>query len=53
MIYEIRVRRYMSAGSSSLNKFFRSKEKATEYVAGLNEMLNWYYINEIKLEDED
>lgn len=53
MIYEIRVRKYMSAGSSSLNKFFRSKQKAEEYVARLNEMLNWYYINEIKLEDAE
>ena len=52
MIYEIRVRKYMGVGSTSLEKYYKSKEKAEKVVAQLNEMFNLYYVNEIKLEDE-
>lgn len=54
MIYEIRSKGFMVSGSSSLNKYFKSKEKAKEYVVELSEYLpDMYFINEIKLEDEE
>lgn len=53
MIYEIRVKSYMKVGSKSLNEFYRNKEKAQKYVDELNTILNLYYINEIKLKDEE
>lgn len=53
MIYEIRVKKYMSVGSTSLEKYYKNKEKADEVVERLNELLNLYYVNEIKLEDEE
>jgi|GEM_PF-2733223 len=54
MIYEIRSKGFMGSGSSSLNKYFKSEENAKEYVDELNEYLSdMYFINEIKLEDEE
>lgn len=53
MIYEVRVKNYMKAGSKSLNRFFKDKNKAQKYVDEMNELLNLCYVNEIKLEDED
>lgn len=52
MIYEIRVQKYMEAGSVSLEKFYKNKENAEKVVEELNKMLNMYYVNEIKLEDD-
>lgn len=52
MIYEIRVRQFMS-GSTSLNKYYKNKDKAEEEVESLNEYLpNMYFVKNIKLEDE-
>lgn len=53
MIYEIRVKKYMGVGSTSLEKYYKNKEKAEEVVRRLNALLDLYYVNEIKLEDED
>lgn len=53
MVYEIRVKVYMGTGSNSLEKYYKSKEKAEEVVKSLNEMLNLYYVNEIVCEDEE
>ncbi|MEK4122017.1 hypothetical protein [Lysinibacillus sp. FSL K6-0102] len=54
MIYEIRSKGFMGSGSSSLNKYFKSKENAKEYVDELNEYLpDMYFVYEIKLEDEE
>lgn len=53
MIYEIRVRNYMGAGSKSLGKYFKDKDNADEYVKELNVKLNLYYVSKIKLEDNE
>lgn len=52
MIYEIRVKKYMREGSISLEKYYKNREKAEEAVDKLNKILDMYYVNEIKLEDE-
>ena len=52
-IYEIRVKKYMGVGSSSLDKFYKNKDNAEKVVEQLNKMLNLYYVNEVKLEDEE
>ncbi|MGG3890316.1 hypothetical protein [Metabacillus fastidiosus] len=54
MIYEIRAKKYMDVGSISLERYYKNKAKAEEVVEKLNEYLNgMYFVNEIKLEDEE
>ena len=54
MIYEVRVKEYFGTGSNSLEKYYKNKEKAGELAKQLNQyLLNMYFVNEIKLEDED
>lgn len=53
MIFEIRVNNYMGVGSTSLEKYYKDKDKAEEYAKSLNKYLpNMYFVKEIKLEDE-
>ena len=52
MIYEVRVKKFMGAGSSSLEKYYKDKEKAEQLAKELNQYLpNMYFVNELKLED--
>ncbi len=54
MIYEVRVKEYFGTGSNSLKKYCKNKEKVEELAKQLNQYLpNMYFVNEIKLEDED
>lgn len=53
MVYEIRVKKYMEVGSTSLERYYHSKDKAEQVVSELNKMLNLYYVNEIVCEDEE
>ena len=54
MIYEVRVKEYFRTGSNSLEKYYKNKGKIEELAKQLNQyLLNMYFVNEIKLEDED
>lgn len=44
----------MDSGSSSLEKYYKDKDKALQIVKELNKYIpNLYYVNEIKLEDDE
>lgn len=53
MVYEIRVKKWGKAGSISLEKYYGNKENADRDCKALNDMLDMYFVNEIKLEDEE
>ena len=53
MIYELRVKKWMSTETTSLEKYYKNKENAEEVVKRLNELLDVYYVNEIRMEDEN
>ena len=54
MIYEVRVKEYFRTGSNSLEKYYKNKGKIEELAKQLNQyLLNMYFVNEIKLKDED
>jgi hypothetical protein len=53
MIYEIRSKKYMSFGeSSSIGYYYYNRKNAEEDCAKLNELLNVYFVAEVKMQDE-
>lgn len=54
MIYEVRVKEWMSSKTISLGRYYKNKENAIEDARKMNESLNMHYhVHEIELEDGD